>query len=118
MDPTKTIQEETRHNETPPTMTKKTSLEASHELITEGLVATIEKAKNTTEAEEDTPLFRKKVQRVLGWECDSLPRQRRKTETSAHSLTSLKRGIGRPSKPPMNPIDKPRDKSTGEKSTP
>ena len=47
-------------------MTQNTSLEASHELITEGLVATIEKATNTTEAEEDSPFFRKKLERVLG----------------------------------------------------
>ena len=47
-------------------MTKKTSPEASHELVTEGLVATLEKATNTTEAEEDTPLVRKKLQQVLG----------------------------------------------------
>ena len=66
VDPTKTIQEKRRHNEAPPKMTKITSLEASHELITEGLIATLEKATNTTEAEEDTPLFRKKLQRVLG----------------------------------------------------
>ena len=61
VDPTKTIQEEKRHNEVPPTMTKNTSLEASHELIIKGLVATIQKATNTSEAEEDTPLFRKKA---------------------------------------------------------
>ena len=66
VDPAKTIQEERRHNEAPPTMTKNTSLDACHELIIEGLVATLEKATNTTEAEEDTPLFRKKLQRVLG----------------------------------------------------
>ena len=47
-------------------MTKNTSLEASHELITDGVVATIERSTNTTETEEDTPLFRKKLQKVLG----------------------------------------------------
>ena len=46
-------------------MTANTLLEASYDLISEGLVATLEKATNTTEAEEDTPLFRKKQQRVL-----------------------------------------------------
>ena len=66
VNPTKTTQEESHHNEVPPTMTKNTSLEASHEMITEGLTATIEKATNTSESEEDTPLFRKKLQRVLG----------------------------------------------------
>ena len=56
VDPTKTIQEERRHNEAPPTMTKNTSLEASHELITEGLIATLKKATNRTEAKEDVLL--------------------------------------------------------------
>ena len=66
VDPTKIIQEETIHNEAPPTMTKNTSLEASHELITKGVVATIERSTMTTENEEDRPLFRKKLQKVLG----------------------------------------------------
>ena len=66
VDPTKTIQEEKKHNKVPPTTTTSTSLEASHQLITEGLIPTIEKATNTTESEEDDPLFRKKLQRVLG----------------------------------------------------
>ena len=43
-----------------------TTLEASHEMITEELVATVEKATNTVESEEDTPLFRQRLQRVLG----------------------------------------------------
>ena len=47
-------------------MTKKKSIEASHELITEGVVATIERSTMTTETEEDTPLFRKKLLKVLG----------------------------------------------------
>ena len=34
-------------------------------MITEELVATVEKATNTTESEEDMPLFRQKLQRVL-----------------------------------------------------
>ena len=38
-------------------------LEASHNEIMDGVVATVEKA---TETEEDTPLFRRKLQRVLG----------------------------------------------------
>ena len=66
MDPTKTIQKETSHNEAPPTMTKNKSLEASHELITEGVVATIERSTMTTETEEDTPLFRKKTAKGAG----------------------------------------------------
>ena len=61
-----TTQEEQKHNEILPTMTTNISLEASHEMITEGLTATIEKATNTSESEEDTPLFRRKLQRVLG----------------------------------------------------
>ena len=43
-----------------------TTLEATHEMITEELVATVEKTTNTVEPEEDTPLFRQKIQRVLG----------------------------------------------------
>ena len=66
MDPTKTTQKELKRNKVPPTMTTSTSLEASHEMMTEGLIATIEKDTNTTESKEDTPLFRKKLQRVLG----------------------------------------------------
>ena len=57
VNPTKTTQEEQKHNEIPPTMTTNTSLEASHEMITEGLTETIEKATNTSESEGDTPLF-------------------------------------------------------------
>ena len=70
---TKTIQEERRHNKAPSTMTKNTSLEASHELITERLVARLEKVTNTTEAEENTRLFRKKLQRVLGVRITAAP---------------------------------------------
>ena len=43
-----------------------TTLEASHEMKTEELVGTVEKATNTVESEEDTPLFRQRLQRVLG----------------------------------------------------
>ena len=43
VDPTKIIQKEKRHNEAPPTMTETTSLEASQKLVTEGLVATLDK---------------------------------------------------------------------------
>ena len=35
-------------------------------MIKEGLVATMEKATNTVESEEDTPLFRQRLERVLG----------------------------------------------------
>ena len=35
-------------------------------MITEELVTTVEKATNTVESEEDTPLFRQRIQRVLG----------------------------------------------------
>ena len=62
MDPTKTTKEEVENNEIPLTMTS-TSIEASHEMITEEIIATVEKSTNTTE--EDTPIFRKKLQRVL-----------------------------------------------------
>ena len=64
MDPAKTTQE-VENNEVPPTMTTNTSIEASHEMITEEIIATVEKATNTTESEKDTPLFWKKLQRVL-----------------------------------------------------
>ena len=47
-------------------MTTNISLEASHKMITKGLTATIENITNTSESEEDTPLFRRKLQRVLG----------------------------------------------------
>ena len=42
------------------------TLEASHEMISAGLVATVDKTTNTVEAEQDTPLFRQKLQLVLG----------------------------------------------------
>ena len=66
MDPNVCIQEIQTPNVEPATMGKITQLEASHEIISQGLVATVEKATNTGEAEEDTPLFRQKLQRVLG----------------------------------------------------
>ena len=66
MDPNVCIQEIQTPNVEPPTMGTITQLEASHEIITQGLVATVEKATNTVEAEEDTPLFRQKLQWVLG----------------------------------------------------
>ena len=57
-------QEERAPNEEAPTMTK-TQLEASHHMITEGIVAALNQA-TMAETEEDTPLFRKKIQKVLG----------------------------------------------------
>ena len=66
VDPNICIQEEQTHNVEPPTKGTSTQLEASHEMITEGLVATLEKATNTVESEEDTPLLRQRLQRVLG----------------------------------------------------
>ena len=66
MDPNICIQEIQTHNVEPPTMGTITQLEASHEMITQGLVATVEKTTITIEAEEDTPLFRQRLQRVLG----------------------------------------------------
>ena len=62
------MQEEKAHNLEPPTTTTTTQLEASHYMITQGIVAIVEKATtaaNITEAEEDTPLFRRKLKRVL-----------------------------------------------------
>ena len=44
-------------------MTTLSQLEASHNEIMDTLVATVEKA---TKTEEDTPLFRRKLQKVLG----------------------------------------------------
>ena len=35
-------------------------------MITEGLAATLEMATSIVESEEDTPLFRQRLQRVLG----------------------------------------------------
>ena len=58
VDPNVCLQEETSPNVETPTMTTSLQLEASH---TE--VATVEKA---TETEEDTPLFRRKLQKLLG----------------------------------------------------
>ena len=66
VDPNICLQKEKMHNEEPPTMTTTTQLEASHNIITQGPATTVEKATTTTEAEEDTPLFRRRLQRVLG----------------------------------------------------
>ena len=63
VDPTVCLQEETSPNVEPPTMTTLLQLEASHTEIMDTVVATVEKA---TETEEDTPLFWRKLQRVLG----------------------------------------------------
>ena len=64
VDPKICVQEVLAHNIEPPTMGN--TLEASHEVITEELVATMGKTTNTVETEEDTPLFRQKLQRFLG----------------------------------------------------
>ena len=62
-------QEEGALNEEPATMTRSqpeaTQLEASHHEITEGIVATVNQT-TMTEAEEDTPLFPQRMQKVLG----------------------------------------------------
>ena len=94
VDPTKTSQEELKHNEVPPTLTTSASLEASYEMTTEGLIATIEMATKTTESEEDTPLFQKKLQRLL--DVRFIAAATKKIENSAHSLTLLRNEIGRP----------------------
>ena len=70
-------------------MSKNTSLEASHELVTEGLVATLVKATSTTEAEEDTPLFGKISNVYCEYALSPLPRKN--TANSAHSLRRLDR---------------------------
>ena len=62
-------QEERARNEEPPTMTRTqpeaTQLEASHHETTKGIAATVDQT-TIAETEEDTPLFRKRLQRVLG----------------------------------------------------
>ena len=62
-------QEECTPNEEPPTMTGTRSsppqLEASHHEIADKIVATVNQTR-ITEAEEDTPLFRQRLQKVLG----------------------------------------------------
>ena len=63
VNPNVCLQEETSPNMEPPTMTTSLQLEASHTEITDTMEATVEKA---TETEEDTPLFRRKIQNVLG----------------------------------------------------
>ena len=63
VDPSVCLQEETTPNVEPPTMTTSSQLEASHNEIMDTVVATVEKA---TETDEDTPLFRPKLQKVLG----------------------------------------------------
>ena len=55
-------EEERAPNEQPPTITN-TQLEASHHMITKGIVATVIQM---TETGKDTPLFRKSLQKVLG----------------------------------------------------
>ena len=65
LDPNICVKEVQSHKIEPPTIGY-TTLEASHEMITEELVATVEEATNTVESEEDTPLFRQRLQRVLG----------------------------------------------------
>ena len=62
-------QEEYTPNEEPSIMTGRRSsppqLEASHHEIADNIVATVNQTK-MTEAEEDTPLFRQRLQKVLG----------------------------------------------------
>ena len=72
------------------------TLEASHEMISAGMVATVEKTINTVESEEDTPLFKQKLQRVLVFVLS--PQPPRKIETFALLSTSSKRGTGKQSK--------------------
>ena len=63
-------QEQCASNEDPPTMSgrqpKATQLEASYHEITEGIVAIVNQTTNT-KAEEDTPLLRRRLQKVPGF---------------------------------------------------
>ena len=74
-------QEECTSNEEPPTMTGTRSsppqLEASQHEIADNIVATVNPT-TMTEAEEDTPLFRQRLRKVLG----SSQQQPKRTETS------------------------------------
>ena len=63
VDPYIMIQEETQPNIEPLTMST-TQLEASHALIVRKIIAKIDRETNTEE--EDTPLYRKNLQKVLG----------------------------------------------------
>ena len=83
VNPIQSSYEELIPNLEPPTMTNthQTQLEASHHLITEGIIATIDESTNT-ESEEDTRLFRRKLQKnssPLSGYVSSLPPPR-KTE--------------------------------------
>ena len=75
-----------------------TILETSHEKITEELVATVEKATNTTESEEDTPLFRQNLQRVLG--VQFIAAATKKDRNLRPLSISSERGIGKQSRLP------------------
>ena len=63
VDPNVCHQEETSPYVEPPTMTTSLQIEASHTEIMDTVVATVEKA---TETDEDTPLFRRELQKVTG----------------------------------------------------
>ena len=63
VDPNVCLQEETSPNVEPPTMTTSLQFKASHTEVMDTVVAIVEKA---TETEEDTLLFRRKLQKVLG----------------------------------------------------
>ena len=63
VDPNVSLQEETSPNLEPPMMSTSFPLKASHTEIMDTIVATVEKA---TKTEEDTPLFRRKLQKLLG----------------------------------------------------
>ena len=73
VDPSMVGQEDIHPSVEQPTMTsthawelqQQTQLEASHEMITEGIMATVNQEANT-EIEKDTLLYRKNIQEVLG----------------------------------------------------
>ena len=82
----------------PPAMTAthRTQIETSHDLITEGLIATIEQG-NITKMEEITTFFMAKLQKVLGVKFISAAT--RKIETCDHSSILLRNATGRQSSP-------------------
>ena len=75
VDPNANIHDELLPNTEPPTMTI-TQLEASHNLIVNEIVATIDRETNTLE--EDTPLYRRK-QKVLVLTSSQRPIERTRT---------------------------------------
>ena len=79
-------------NEKTTTMTN-TKLEISHQEITEGIVARVNQT-TTTETEEDTPLFRRRLQKVL--EIKFIAAATKKSQNLRQLINSVKKkGLGR-----------------------